>query len=307
MNFNFIKVQYNDLANWPAHVIVDPVKGKATHIAAVGVESVPGKFAALLDYAKSEGLGFFWWFTPGYWNRMGLKEQYDIKFVWPNAPRSWPNFALQYVQDYTVRHMLNVLAAYPVDGVLVDYLRYPPDIIAKHPDLFSANDITDTLEALRAAQKQHYPDLHFIGNVGRDHGSKRKGQNWDDWLRRDLVDSVNVRCYLEPHRLAAQLANNVTVVDLERQSICYAPGGYSGHDPLTQAQINQYIQIANDAGYTGDLDVFDWQHVEATNRWDMIPDLTTGPEPPDPPDPPTPGRYRLEGNFIFEGTLTPLD
>lgn len=303
---NFLKVQYNDLANRLAPVIVGPVLGKFTHIAAVGVESVPGKFAALLDHAKSEGLGFLWWFTPGYWNRMSLKEQYDIKFVWPNAPRSWPYFALQDVKDHTVRHMLNVLASHPgIDGVLVDYLRYPPDIIAKHPDLFSADDIIDTLAELRVAQRQHFPDLHFIGNVGRDHGSKRKGQYWDDWLRRDLIDSVNVRCYLEPHRLATQLANNVAVVDIERQSICYAPGGYSGHDPLTQVQINQYIQIASDAGYTGDLDVFDWQHVEATGRWDMIPELQDPPDPPDPPDPTTiAGTYEASYHgpgFNFEG------
>lgn len=313
MNFNFIKVQRNDLRNRTPQTIVGPILGKFSHIAINGAEPMPDKFATLLAHAKSQGLGVLWWFCPGYWNVLDLAVRYDIKSIWSSAPRSWPNFSMQFVRERAVEHMLNVLAAHPgIDGVLLDYMRYPPDIIKQRPNLFSADDITETVTVLRAAQRQAYPNVDFIGNVGRDHGSRRKGQNWVDWLGRYLVDSVNVRCYLEPYRLANELANNVAVVDLERQSICYAPGGYghppdSGHPPLTQAQINQYIQIANDAGYTGNPDVFDWQHVEATNRWDMIPDLTTGPEPPDPPGPDT-GLYRFEGaGFAFEGILTRLD
>lgn len=294
----FIKIQRNDLRNRSPQTIVSKVRGKFTHIAVNGAEPMPDRFAALAAYAKSQGLGVLWWFCPGYWNVMDLPALYDIKSVWSNVPRSWPNFAMQDVKSHTVRHMLDMLAFHTIiDGVLVDYMRYPPDIIKQRPGLFSADDIIDTVERLRMAQQLHYPSLSFVGNVGRDHGSRRKGQNWDEWLRRGLVDGVSIRCYLEPHRLADELANNVTVVDLGRQSLCYAPGGYSGHDPLSQAQINEYIRIAGDAGYTDGLSVFDWQHVEAENRWHMIPDITPEPDPPDLPT--IAGTYKVS----FEGEM----
>lgn len=165
------------------------------------------------------------------WRRRGLEGYY----VSPGNPA---------VRRHTVEVIKEIVTRYPVDGVHLDYIRYPglgfefsetdrarfelrygvdPLALQKQPDEMSAllgDDVFGLVDSLlgdwRVAQidtlvnmiKEAVGDLPLSAAVAPDIGRARldKGQDWVSWVTRGAVDFVVPMAYTyEPAELSQQV------------------------------------------------------------------------------------------------------
>jgi hypothetical protein len=290
MSINFVKVQIGDLHERAARNIVDPVVGKFSAIAVNGPETARVRFQQLLDYATEQELDVFWWYCPGYWNVLDLPAHCNIRSVWSDAPRDWTYFGLEEARNRTVQRAINLLSDFPdMAGILIDYIRYPWGIIGQRPDLFTADQIMETVEALYAAMQANHPGKLLIGNVATAPAYIRYGQAWPDWMDDGIVDGVNVRCYVLPSDLPEALAG-IPNFGSKKQGVCMAPGGTEKIRPLTGEEVNEWLETADEFGFPV-VSAFDFTRMDG--YWQYIPRLPAG-EPP----PSTTRRFRIVGGYL---------
>lgn len=104
------------------------------------------------------------------------------------------------------RFVLELATRYAVDGVHLDYIRYPsgwaPDAAAVH--------VTRLVELIRADLAQVRPGLALSAAVMPVPGIARAtfGQDWADWLERGLVDAVAPMVYRETPAAVESVVGN---------------------------------------------------------------------------------------------------
>jgi hypothetical protein len=280
---NFAKVQLSTFRTLEPAQILAPLVGKFNHVAISGADTDPPRFAALVQAAAELDVGVLWWACPGYWNVMNLPKTLSIKAAWPDAPRDWPNFSLQEVRSRTVAYISDFANHNSFAGVLLDYIRYPWGPIRQRPDLFSADDITATVQQIRQALDT---GKILVANVGANY--EPVGQQWPDWLSYDIVDEVSIRCYVGPQDLPAILQQVAT--DPTGKGICVAPGGTNNLAALDAEQVTALLVAARDRGFPH-VSVFDWKHATDGNYWPCFPNLPPVEQPP------------AEPQLLFEATL----
>lgn len=109
------------------------------------------------------------------------------------------------VEEYVVRTVLDVTKNYAVDGVHLDYIRYPSTRFGFHPDSvarFAADHGFDPLALIREAPE-------FVARNGRDEFERRTGL-WDGW-RRDRVTDLVARLRSDLHRERPDVVFSVAV------------------------------------------------------------------------------------------------
>lgn len=142
------------------------------------------------------------WFTWDQAGRSNGKNQEFGYFIDPGIPD---------VQDYLLNVMGDIASGYPeLDGIHLDYIRYPNASYGFHPiskaryNIFRTQNpelswnqwrilqVTQFVEKLRTLTREINPRLLLTAAVFADYDDAVKGmaQDWLDWLNRDLVDRV---------------------------------------------------------------------------------------------------------------------
>ena len=169
---------------------------------------------------------------------------------------------------YTVAIVRDIAERYAVDGVHLDYIRYPEDdfdygreTMAEYEravpagertperwQLFRQNAVTSLVTRLRDAVKHVKPNAVVSAAVAPDpvHAAVHRLQDWRAWLARDLLDVVCPMAYTTDASIfAAQLAK---VRELAGAHPVWAGiGAYR----LSPAQIVDNVQTARRIGAAG--------------------------------------------------------
>jgi len=206
----------------------------------------------LLDYAHSKGISVHIWMTTFVATRKEWKEG-DLPFPteWftlneqgkPNdeSGQCWLDPALPQVQDYLINVFSDITMNYPIDGLHLDYIRYPSDSFGHNPtaDYLFTNEtsldpkkdkdafrrwkgdkIKEFLSKLEFAIHKIRPDMPISTTVvGGTAGAYNDfGQRWGEWLSEGLVDFVVPMCYSkETKDVLARLSEYISIA--KRQSV----------------------------------------------------------------------------------------
>jgi uncharacterized lipoprotein YddW (UPF0748 family) len=170
--------------------------------------------------------------------------------------------------DYTVAVIRDLAARYPVDGIHLDYIRYPDEdfdygrtTVAEYrravPErqrseerwrAFRAGRLTTLVSQLRQAIRDVRPSAAVSAAVAPDpiEAASHRLQQWRDWIDRDLIDVVCPMAYTTDAAVfAAQIAS---VRDAARTHPIWAGiGAYR----LPPAQIVEHVQTARRLGADG--------------------------------------------------------
>ncbi len=137
--------------------------------------------------------------------RMLASEQYGY-YIDPGIPEA---------QEYLLNVLSDLVSGYPeLDGLHLDYIRYPNSSLGYHPisverfDVYCKNhnlqwnqwrikQITQFVEITRERMKELNPKLLLSAAVIANYDSAVRyyAQDWRDWLHRDLVDFAYPMAY----------------------------------------------------------------------------------------------------------------
>jgi uncharacterized lipoprotein YddW (UPF0748 family) len=110
----------------------------------------------------------------------------------------WLNYALPEVKQLVGDVVLELAQNYDIDGVHLDYIRYPED-----PDpnggTFGANDMSNTVQSAYQRLKAVKPGTQLTAAVlSNQSDSRDHQQNWADWLAGNYIDRVFPMAYFDP-------------------------------------------------------------------------------------------------------------
>lgn len=162
--------------------------------------------AYVIEQAHARGLRVEPWWCPGEApSESAFRDRYptwDVATV-PGIPdyAHWLNFSLPEVRQF-VSDVVLELAGYEVDGVHLDYIRYPspPPWGAFDPaEFFDPTDVPKTVALCYQRLKASDPSLPLTAAVMSGLGSSEGHlQNWADWLAGEYIDRVLTMAYFAP-------------------------------------------------------------------------------------------------------------
>ncbi len=119
--------------------------------------------------------------------------------------------SLPEVREYLANVFSDIVMNYDVDGIHLDYIRYPDSRYGFHPNSlqkFEAQtaldwedwrekQISSTVQLIRERLKSIKPSVRLTAAVKSNPLSAQKyfGQNWTDWLKKGWVDEVYLMAY----------------------------------------------------------------------------------------------------------------
>ena len=112
----------------------------------------------------------------------------------------WLNFALPEVRQFVGDVVLEIAQNYDVDGVHLDYIRYPfPERSEPKGAAFGASDVPSTVQSAYQRLKAVKPGTELTAAVLSDQEDSRDyRQNWASWLEGDYIDRVFPMAYFNP-------------------------------------------------------------------------------------------------------------
>jgi len=163
--------------------------------------------AYVVEQGHARGLKVQAWWSPGLIMKYGSlrdeRPEWDIATV-EGIPDDlhWLNFSLPEVRQFVSDVMMEIAENYDVDGVHLDYIRYPWPSSSMGIDLrqfFNPDDVPATVRGVYQRVKAIKPDVQVTAAVmpGR-WGSGQYMQNWADWLAGEYIDYVMPMAYLSP-------------------------------------------------------------------------------------------------------------
>ncbi len=114
----------------------------------------------------------------------------------------WLNFSLPEVQQFVGDVVLEIAENYDVDGVHLDYIRYPMSIAhLGNQSFFNPNDVPATVESVYRRLKAARPGVELSAAALSSQGSSKLDmQNWADWLVGNYIDRIFTMAYRDPDR-----------------------------------------------------------------------------------------------------------
>ncbi len=205
------------------------------------------------------------WFTRDFMSIEMSYESYEGAYLDPGIPE---------VQDYLLNVFLDIITNYQVNGIQLDYIRYPDSQFGYAPkaietyynnsmknqfDLWKQEQVTRFMRRFYAEAKYRNPDLIVTAAVISDLHKARKNysQNWTEWLDEGIIDYAYTMAYaLEDNILEQELYSyhkyrNRIVVGLRAWTDERNP--YSTERILSKMQIVRDFKFAGFAlfSYTG--------------------------------------------------------
>jgi uncharacterized lipoprotein YddW (UPF0748 family) len=177
----------------------------------------------------------------------------------------WLNFALPEVKQFVGDVVLEIAQNYNVDGVHLDYIRYPdaPDL---NGGTFGAGDVPGAVQSVYQRLKAVKPGTELTAAVASDQRDSRdRRQNWADWLAGGYIDRVFPMAYFDPGRTYLSGGSWTLEFDAGQwQGLAHperiAPGLRAlyndGATAKTPEQFMAQVELCKKYGF-GDMSVFD--------------------------------------------------
>jgi uncharacterized lipoprotein YddW (UPF0748 family) len=161
--------------------------------------------AYVVEQGHARGLKVQAWWCPGlimeYGSLRNEHPEWDIAAV-EGIPNDfhWPKFSLPEVRQFVGDVAVEIVENYDVDGVHLDYIRYPwpPSDVDLH-QFFGPEDVPATVQGIYQRVKAIQPDVQVTAAVThRQSRSAYYMQNWADWLEGEYIDYVMPMAYFSP-------------------------------------------------------------------------------------------------------------
>ena len=166
---------------------------------------------------------------------------------------------IQDVHDYLTNVILDVAVNYEVDGIHLDYVRYPEYELGYNPlalDRYERETQVPTETAwlywrqrqvsrlvarVYAEVKAVDPDIAVTTSVKPDIRSARSefGQNWMDWIERGIVDYVYLMAYTTSDSNLEQQLDNLEVYGQNERIVCGLRAWMDRGHLLREAHLQQ--------------------------------------------------------------------
>lgn len=223
-----------------------------------------------------------WIMTDESGNRMGLANQMGY-FIDPGIPE---------VQEHLYNVIMDIATGYPeLDGIHLDYIRYPTKNYGYHPisvqrfkDYTTSNDITwntwriaqvtGFVKHLNAGLKGSNPSMLLTAAVISyiDEAKVHYAQDWVNWLKDGDVDRVYPMAYASGNKLFNRTADEIAAQTVKEKVIMglrawQEPGAaYYGVE-----KVIEKAEFCRKLGFGG-LALFSYEGIKKAN---MLPKLTS--------------------------------
>lgn len=228
-----------------------------------------------------------WWCVGPMMSSSSLRDkhpEWDIAAV-EGIPDDfhWANFSLPEVRQFVGDVVLEIVENYEVDGIHLDYIRYPAPPPYNEVDprkFFGPNDVPATVQSIYQRVKAIKPDVQVTAAVmAGQGGSANHLQNWADWLEGEYIDYVMPMAYFssdENDRLEHYLREWKALPHFKR----IVPGlsveaGFESKTRKTPEQLISQIEICQEGGARG-ITIFS----EYSITEDLLDALASGPLSP---------------------------
>ncbi len=171
------------------------------------------------------------------WQKMSEKER-EGAYLDPGLPA---------VQKYLYNVVMDIAVNYDIDGIQLDYIRYPGVLWGYHPEAFTryqnevrkpspanwqkwrCEQVTELVKMIRRGLKSYAPDVELTAAViaDPDKAKEEYNQDWLLWLRKGYVLRVfpmnyntNLKLYEQTlNKIASYGYNNQTVMGIRAWSL----------------------------------------------------------------------------------------
>ena len=150
------------------------------------------------------------WWSPGQMMKYGtlrsVHPEWDIASL-DEIPDDfhWPNFSLPEVRYFVGDVVAEITTNYQVDGVHLDYIRYPepwPGSVGDYRETFSPDDVPFTVQEACQRLKAARAETLLTAAVMPGYREATDLQNWTFWLEGDYIDRVMPMAYVSPDKVA---------------------------------------------------------------------------------------------------------
>jgi uncharacterized lipoprotein YddW (UPF0748 family) len=162
--------------------------------------------AYVVEQGHARGLKVQAWWCPGWAARVSSfrdeHPEWDIAAV-EGIPDDfhWLNFSLPEVRQFVSDVVVEIAENYDVDGVHLDYIRFPAPSPYNEVDcreFFSPDDVPATVRGVYQRLKASRPNVQLTAAVmAGQGGSANHLQNWADWLAGEYIDLVMPMAHIE--------------------------------------------------------------------------------------------------------------
>ncbi len=162
------------------------------------------------------------------------------------------------VQNYTLDILRDIAINYNIDGIQLDYIRYPDSLYGFNPIAIQnfKNSDTNNFAAWKQMQINSFVQKSFrmlkeidtnIQVSAAVFGNQRKAidmfsQNWKTWLNQNYIDKVYVMAYNTSDKSFTKVLQSISEVDKRKTNIVLRAWVDRGHYKVHQ--INNKIEIS---------------------------------------------------------------
>ena len=220
------------------------------------------------------------------------------------SPRNWLDPAVPEVRTYLVNAVREMAVNYKVDGVHLDFVRYPDFAMSLGPTVkasfekasgrraadwpedvksgalrasfmrWRADQVTDFVQTARRMLKRDAPGKMLTAAVFGKYPSclDAVGQDWESWINIGLVDYVTPMNYTEDMGKYNEWVGQQARTRKQAMKIVSGIGVTAAESRLDSAQVIDQIQASRRAGCAG-FALFD---LDTTLRQEILPVLRMG-------------------------------
>jgi len=194
------------------------------------------------------------WLTYNQQGKAMAYNSHEGAFLDPGVPA---------VQKYTLDILQDIASNYDVDGIQMDYIRYPDSLYGYNPmartnfeksnykdfEKWKQSQINSFVNKAFIMLKNINPNLQLSAAVfGNQHKAiNRFSQNWKQWISDNYIDKVYVMAYSTSEDSFKTVLQDIKEVNKEKTTIVLRAwidnGKYSVH------QINKKISISKKMGF----------------------------------------------------------
>lgn len=188
------------------------------------------------------------------------------------------------VQQYLLNILSDIVMNYPIDGLQLDYIRYPDSIYGYNPlaldefkktsdinfSQWKQQQVNSFVEKVYIQLKEINPKLCISAAVfaNQKKATNSLSQNWKHWADKGYIDQLYVMAYNTSSVSFEQSMNRITNVDNQKVTIVLR--AWKDKKTYSVHQINDKIKITKKFGFTnfgfysysGMVDNGYWGHIK---------------------------------------------
>ena len=203
----------------------------------------------------------FQWVTTDYSHKLMNFELLEGAFSDPGIPE---------VQDYTFNVLMDIVVNYDIDGIHLDYIRYPGQEFGYNE--LAVKKYKQDIELLDAENWQNWKEKqvsNFVRKVydkvkeisenlqvtaaviaNPDDAQEYYSQNWIEWLKHGFIDKVYLMAYTTSTDLLENKLTYLTNLDMN-DKIVVGLRSWSESKKYTAYEINEKIMLSRKMDFAG--------------------------------------------------------